>query len=533
MTYKDEYELATGWSAVDVSIRLTKKKDPFLTFLKNNNVSTIIRYYASDEDNPKTLTAEEAKFLSAKGFSLLPVFQDSSRSISHFSTASGESHAHSALKFALAVGQPLQSGSTIIFAVDEDYAVRDIDGPILDYFQAIHDTLGSSFVIGAYGSGAVLSKLLAEKLITVPWLSMSRGYYGTESFFYNGQWALRQVPPEQEFATSGVRYDRNIMRLPPHQLGLFTVDDYGMGHVLGSRTESLMQTLAALTPFSLASSTTNRVVATDGLRLRDKPDGVILRDLTIGEQVEDEGESSQPGWRKVTVGDESGVVFGKYLRDLAGQQTERLIQAAVAEWLRFDKGKGNEREAPYYHYVREMWAAIGEPWDGRSRYDNGDEIPWSAAFISWVVRKAGDGYKNFRFAASHSIYVNNAIKARYTGRLDKPFWGYRIDEVKPAPGDIIQKNWPTHNYSFSYAENHADYNSHADIVLEVTQDVVRVLGGNVGDTVAFGIDVQEYELDKDGFIKPGQRIISLLKNRADELNRDSDIVKVSEASYFK
>ncbi len=135
--------------------------------------------------------------------------------------------------------------------------------------------------------------------------------------------------------------------------------------------------------------------------------------------------------------------------------------------------------------------------------------------------------------ASHSVYVNNAIKARYTGRTDKPFWGYRINEVKPAPGDIIQKNWPEHHYSFSYAENHSDYNSHADIVVEVTPDVVRVLGGNVGDTVAFGIDVQEYELDKDGFIKPNQHIIAILKNRADALNLTSDIVKVSEHTHFK
>ncbi|WP_318370768.1 DUF2272 domain-containing protein [Enterobacter sp.] len=533
MSYKDEFEQASGWAAVDVSIRLNKKKQPFLDYLKNNNVATVIRYYASDMNDPKTLTPEEARFLSSRGFSLLPVFQDRSRSITHFSAATGENNAHSALKFALTVGQPLQAGSTIIFSVDEDYPVRDIDGPILDYFQAVQQTIGSSFAIGAYGSGAVLAKLLAEKLITVPWLSMSRGFHGTEPFFYNRQWALRQVPPEQEFTADDVRYGRTILRLPPHELGLFTVDDHGMGHVMGSRAESLMQTLAALTPFSQASATTNRMVATDGLRLRDKPDGVIIRDLTIGEQVEDEGESTHPGWRKVTVGEESGVVFGKYLRDPYGTQTERFIQAAIAEWLRFDKGKGNEREAPYYHYVREMWAAIGEPWDGRSRFDNGDEVPWSAAFISWVVRQAGEAYDNFRFAASHSVYVNNAIKARYTGRTDKPFWGYRINEVKPAPGDIIQKNWPEHHYSFSYAENHSDYNSHADIVVEVTPDVVRVLGGNVGDTVAFGIDVQEYELDKDGFIKPNQHIIAILKNRADALNLTSDIVKVSEHTHFK
>jgi hypothetical protein len=36
----------------------------------------------------------------------------------------------------------------------------------------------------------------------------------------------------------------------------------------------------------------------------------------------------------------------------------------------------------------------------------------------------------------------------------------------------------------------------------------------VSDTVTFGSDLQEYELDAEGFIKPNQGIIALLKNRA-------------------
>ena len=161
-----------------------------------------------------------------------------------------------------------------------------------------------------------------------------------------------------------------------------------------------------------------------------------------------------------------------------------------------------------------MWAAIGEPWDGRSRYPNGEEVPWSAAFISWVVRRAGPAYANFQFAASHSVFVNNAIKARVTNRLDKPFWGYRITERKPEIGDIIQRNRGSGAFTFSHAENHTSYSSHSDIVVEITADVVRVIGGNVGNTVSMGGAIQEYDLTADGFIKPGQRVISLLKNRA-------------------
>lgn len=517
MSYKDDFGQASGWSAVDVNIRLSAKQATFIDYLKKNTISTVIRYYASDSANEKTLTKDEAKFLSAQGFSLLPVFQDHSNEISRFSADAGLSHAKRALQFAATIGQPANQGSTILFAVDMDCSVRQIDGPILDYFEAIQQTIGSAFAIGAYGSGAVLSKLLEEKLISVPWISMSRAFLGTQSFFYSNKWAMRQVPPEQKHPLSKVGYDRNILRLTPAQLGAFTLDEKGKGSVAGGGAQALIPPLAILNPFSVATASTNRVVATDGLRLRDKPEGAILRELTLGEAVQDKGESTVAGWRNVVVGSEQGVVFGKYLREPASVQVEALLQAAIAEWLRFDKGKGNEKQSPYYRYVREMWAAIGEPYDGRSKYPNGKDVPWSAAFISWVVRQAGKKYENFRFDASHSVFVNNAIKARYIQQKNKPFWGYAFNEQRPALGDIIQRNREGNKYTFDYAENHTGYDSHSDIVVEARDRVVRVMGGNVGDTVSYGVGLQEYELDDNGLIKEGQGVIALLKNRADQV----------------
>lgn len=228
----------------------------------------------------------------------------------------------------------------------------------------------------------------------------------------------------------------------------------------------------------------------------------------------DLGAAAEDGWRRIKAGSDEGVAFEKYLREPGRPEVEALLRAALDEWLRFDKGQADEKADPYYKYVRHMWAAIREPYDGRSKYASGEDVPWSAAFISWVVRQAGPAYAHFQFAASHSVFVNNAIKARITNRRDKPFWGYRITEEKPALGDIIQRNRGTGSYSYSYAENHAEYSSHSDIVVEVTPDVVRVMGGNVGDTVTISGNIQEYELDAEGFIKPDQNVIALLKNRA-------------------
>ncbi|MEG1040616.1 MAG: DUF2272 domain-containing protein [Pseudomonas sp.] len=515
MSYKDDFSNAQGWSAVDVSTRLnTTAGKTFLAFLRSQGVDTLIRYYASSV-RAKTLTAAEARMLCKEGFALLPVYQDSSRKIEHFSTQQGIDNAKSAMDFAKLVGQPKGKGSTILFAVDADYRASEIDGPILDYFQAVKNQIGGAFNIGAYGSGAVLSKLLAEGLISVPWISMSRLFTGTEGFFYTGRWAMRQVPPDLTHEASGIGYDRNIIKVPRQALGAFVVDE--LGHGSTAWDEDLDATLGG-NPQAVVDEQPllagERFVTTEGVRLREAPNSTILRDLTIGEKVADLGPSTEAGWRKVRIGMEEGVVFGKYLREPVRPEIEALLRAALNEWLRFDKGQADERSAPYYTYVREMWAAIGEPYDGRSRYANGEEVPWSAAFISWVVRKAGPAYANFTFASGHSVFVNNAIKARITERLDKPFWGYRINEQKPELGDIIQRNRSSGNFTYTYAENHASYISHSDIVVEVTLDVVRVLGGNVSDTVMMSGDLQEYQLDADGFIAPGQRVIALLKNRA-------------------
>lgn len=514
MGYKEDFSNDKGWSAVDVNTRLNGSAGKiFLQFLRQNGVDTIIRYYASS-DRPKTLTPEEAKFLSQEGFAILPIYQDSSRDISNFSADIGKRNAQRALACAESVGQPAGKKSTILFAVDADYRPDEIDGPILDYFEAVRETIGGDFRIGCYGSGATLSKLLAEKLIDVPWISMSRLFAGTEPFFYSNRWAMRQIPPDRTEPNSGVGYDCNVVRVPRKELGAFQVGADGSGMVVWDELEDATLASARLLAPASAPAATDLIVTTNGLRLRDAPDGAILKDLVIGERLVPLAEPDAKGWCKVRSGDQEGYCFGKYLRKPGRQEVEALLRVSLDEWLRFEKGAGREKVDPYCGYVRQMWAAIGEPYDGRSTDPDGQDVPWSAAFISWVVRRAGPAYGNFQFSSSHSVFINNAIKARVTGRTDKPFWGYRINEEKPALGDIIQRNRGGNAFTFSHAENHAGYNSHSDIVVEVTPDVVRVLGGNVGNTVAFATSAQEYHLTPDGYLKPDQGIIALLKNRA-------------------
>jgi hypothetical protein len=76
-----------------------------------------------------------------------------------FSAAAGAAHARNALEFAQQVGQLVGRNSTILFAVDADFTVAEMNQHIVSYFEAIDAELGDKFLIGAYGSGAVLARL--------------------------------------------------------------------------------------------------------------------------------------------------------------------------------------------------------------------------------------------------------------------------------------------------------------------------------------------------------------------------------------
>ncbi|NEK32997.1 glycoside hydrolase domain-containing protein [Rhizobium leguminosarum] len=104
MSYPEDFARAGGWSAADVSVRLNNSAwRGFLSYLKSNGVDTVIRYYASSA-RPKTITREDAKFLSKEGFGILPVFQDSSRNIANFRWEAGIANAKSSTEFAKRIG---------------------------------------------------------------------------------------------------------------------------------------------------------------------------------------------------------------------------------------------------------------------------------------------------------------------------------------------------------------------------------------------------------------------------------------------
>lgn len=220
MGYKEAFSSDLNWTGVDTNIKLNDKKaKKFIDFLHDEEVELVIRYYASSERS-KTTDKAEVKFLCSEGFSFLPVYQDRARSTADFGYANGKKSAEHALWFADLVGQPQKS--TIMFAVDFDLRQADINTHIVPFFEGVKENVDGKFQVGAYGSGACMRTLIDRDLIEVPWLSMSRGFVGTQAFFESDEWALRQVPPDITFSP-GISYDKNVLNWSVDDIGAFKI----------------------------------------------------------------------------------------------------------------------------------------------------------------------------------------------------------------------------------------------------------------------------------------------------------------------
>lgn len=259
-------------------------------------------------------------------------------------------------------------------------------------------------------------------------------------------------------------------------------------------------------------------VDVEALNFRNAPDaapGTKIGSLFLTQEV-DALDDAANGFARVeaAVGGvlKRGFVAERFLRAPVGRHREALVASVSREFMRFDRGQGEEHVPPFSGFVGEMWRSIGvETLDGTDR-----DTPWSAAAISFMVRNAGAAYRNFRFAAAHSKFVHRAIRARAEEDTAAPFWGFRLNETRPRIGDIVVRDNPEHGpvVDFDVAARLDSYRSHSDIVVRIDSERQRLLaiGGNVGHSV--GISV--YDLAPGDFLSSTRHTFALLRNRTDD-----------------
>ena len=106
--------------------------------------------------------------------------------------------------------------------------------------------------------------------------------------------------------------------------------------------------------------------------------------------------------------------------------------------------------------------------------------PWSAAFISWVMRRAGVG-RQFRSSGAHAVYISWAKKNRLR-RSSNPFKAYRISEVSPVVGDLVCRSRA--GSRATYDNIRPGLKTHCDIVVGKGYRRIYTIGGNVSNSVS-------------------------------------------------
>jgi len=140
-----------------------------------------------------------------------------------------------------------------------------------------------------------------------------------------------------------------------------------------------------------------------------------------------------------------------------------------------------------------------------SRYTDSDcrafliDNPWSAAFISWVMSRAG--VPGFTRSPRHIDYIRAAYQNTGPYRMADPA------QEKPAPGDLLCY-LRGRNESLSYAGlvqqlsggTVANWKSHCEVVIAANMGgdhTLYLIGGNVMNTVA----MRKLSLDRSGRIQ--------------------------------
>ncbi|AMA59928.1 DUF2272 domain-containing protein [Bradyrhizobium sp. CCGE-LA001] len=108
--------------------------------------------------------------------------------------------------------------------------------------------------------------------------------------------------------------------------------------------------------------------------------------------------------------------------------------------------------------------------------------PWSAVFISWVMRTAGAG-TGFAYSAAHQNYIRTARRNRLNRVTSSSFWAYRATEVVPQVGDLVCASRSNSGATYDNIADPQNRPTHCDIVAEVRAGSLRVIGGNVSQSV--------------------------------------------------
>jgi Uncharacterized protein conserved in bacteria (DUF2272)/Phage tail lysozyme len=188
------------------------------------------------------------------------------------------------------------------------------------------------------------------------------------------------------------------------------------------------------------------------------------------------------------------AVGGSYLQRAApGLATPsplcaRIAQVALEQYRRWRPSGGSalvETSPAASPILREYYrVGVGETVTDANMQSTvfQDSRPWSAVFISYVMRTAGAG-PAFAYAPAHQTYIRAARQNRLSGNTANPFWAFRATEVAPRIGDLVCASRLNSGATYDNIGDPQYRATHCDVVVESQPGRIRVIGGNVSQTV--------------------------------------------------
>jgi hypothetical protein len=154
---------------------------------------------------------------------------------------------------------------------------------------------------------------------------------------------------------------------------------------------------------------------------------------------------------------------------------KNLKDTTISEYEAWKNGSIKEGDSSTMDRLRKYWreGAGVTNWSDTKMTDEA----WSAAFISYVMKKSGAG-SDWKYSTSHSTYIVDSIKNRKENNSN-PFKGYKPEEVKLEVGDLVGK---ARQSGVDY-DTKGNYKSHTDIVVNIKDGIADTIGGNVSDSV--------------------------------------------------
>ncbi|MFT4304602.1 MAG: DUF2272 domain-containing protein, partial [Candidatus Woesearchaeota archaeon] len=143
-----------------------------------------------------------------------------------------------------------------------------------------------------------------------------------------------------------------------------------------------------------------------------------------------------------------------------------FVQRANDELNKWGGGSLLDNQEGASEFLKNYWAAAGV------NYDDFKTQPWSAAFISYIT---------FRQLQSpmHSTYINQVYNRENNN------WEFKSPDYLTSfsVGDIVCEPREDSNPTIEMIRNSESYKSHCDIVVEINENSIQVIGGNLGNSV--------------------------------------------------